>query len=182
MKSARRQARIAKKNKVAKKQSNVFKFVIPAIFLVIVAFLLKAGTHVWNNQDKIAIAYKKDGGNIGLTVIDPDLSEITTLIIPGDTQVDVARNLGTIRIKNVWQLGINEKIGGSLLPETITKNFLFPVFLWASENASGLADGNLGVILKFVFIPGQNNISFGDRVAMGLYAATLLRFGSMMGH
>jgi hypothetical protein len=84
--------------------------------------------------------------------------------------VDVARNYGELRLKNVWQLGMNEKIGGSLLAETVTQNFLFPVFLWSDSDAKNLTDGNLAGILHFIIFPKSTNMTFGDRFSVSLFA------------
>jgi hypothetical protein len=127
--------------------------------------------------DKVSVAFRNGSTNVGVTVMDPKLDEVTTFIIPGDTQVDVARDLGTLRIKNVWQLGINERVGGSLLPATITKNFMFPVFLWSENNSESLGKGDLGGTLHFIFFPGATNIPFGDRISLGLFALKVQDIG-----
>lgn len=168
MKSARRAAFAARKNKKEEKKFHLFKFLIPLFLFAFVFLFIKINTRVWNGKDKVSLVYKYGTGDIGVTVMDPGMSEITTLIIPGDTQVDVARNYGTFKIENVWQLGINEKIGGDLLAETVTKNFLFPVSLWISK-PSGIDDGATLSILNFIFFPGNTNISFGDRLQMGIF-------------
>jgi len=177
MKSARRTAFIERKNKTAKTGFPFFRILIPIAIILAVLLFLKASTKVWNGQDKTAIAFREGNGDVGVTVLDPGLSEVTTLIIPGDTETDVARNYGTMRIKNLWQLGINEKIGGVLLPETVTQDFLFPSFLWCDESASCLSTGNLSGIIHFVFVPGLTNITFGDRLSMGIFAAKIQDFG-----
>ncbi len=179
MKSARRQAYVARKNqnqKKERKKSSLFRFFIPALLIVGIYLFIKLNTNVWNGNDKISVVYKDNNGDIGITILDPVLSETTTLIIPGDTQVDVARNYGTYRIRNVWQLGIDEKIGGSLLAETVTQNFLFPVSLWSSR-PPGLDKGNMKSILDFVFFPGQTNISFCDRVHMAAFSVKMSALG-----
>jgi hypothetical protein len=102
--------------------------------------------------------------------LDPKLNELTTLVVPGDTEVDVARNYGQLRIKNVWQLGLNEKIGGKLLAETVTENFLFPVFLWSDSDVKSLTDANVAGILHFIFFPKSTNITLGDRVLSSFFA------------
>lgn len=176
MKSARRQAFVARKNKKERKKYPFFRFLIP-IFLIAASFVfLKVNTSVWNGKDKVSVVYKMDGGDIAVTVLDPDLAESTVLIIPGDTQVNVARNYGTFRIKNVWQLGVDEKVGGQLLAETVTRNFLFPVFLWTSK-PPGLDSGNPLEIINFILFSGETNISVGDRVHMGLFAMKVSDFG-----
>jgi hypothetical protein len=177
MKSARRIRYIAKKQKAGKSTFLLLKFLIPAVLIIATLTFIKLSTHIWNGQDKVAVAYRLPSGDAAVTVLDPALSEVTTLVIPGETEVDISRNLGTMRIKNVWQLGINEKVGGALLPETITENFLFPVFLWGDSDSTGLGTGNFSQIFNFILGSKNTNIYFGDRVAMGLFAMKIQDFG-----
>lgn len=167
---------MAQKNKKAKKRFPYLKFLVPLVLFFVIYLIIGGSTHVWNGKDKLSLVYKTKDGNIGVTILDPGLTEITTLIIPGDTQVDVARNYGTLRIKNVWQLGINEKVGGALLAETVTQNFLFPVYLWC-ETPPALTSGNLSGVLDFIFFPGSTNISFGDRLQAGIFALRVQEIG-----
>lgn len=170
MRSARRRALIEKKKKSGKFTGLFVKVILPVIIVAGLILFLKLDTKYWNGSDKFIIAYRLDSGDVAVSVLDPKLSELTTLGIPGDTQVNVARNYGQLRIKNVWQLGINEKIGGKLLAETVTQNFLFPVFLWGNSDAKSLADGNLPGIFRFIIFPKSTNIPFGDRLSAGLFA------------
>ena len=124
-------------------------------------------TKYWNGRDKFNFVFKGAGESIEVLVLDPRLSEITVLTIPGDTEVEVARNYGTLRLKNVWQLGVNEKLGGELLSSTVMKNFLFPVFLWT--------DTDISIPFKFVFFPGKTNIPFGDRLNAALFVLKIGR-------
>src|SRR5690348_4269858 len=102
MRSAQRKKRIEK----SKAKSRIFgifaKFVIPVGILLFVVLFLKLNTKYWNNRDKFAFAFQDAGGRVGVTILDPILGEETTLVIPGDTEVNVARSYGTLRIKNVW--------------------------------------------------------------------------------
>lgn len=124
--------------------------VVLAVFAAIFIFV-KLNTKHWNGHDKVGFAFKLGNGDVGVTVADPKLTELTTLVIPGDTEVDVAENYGTLRIKNVWQLSQNEKLGGRLLPETITQNFLFPISLWTNEGGVEVGKGAILGIVKFIF-------------------------------
>jgi hypothetical protein len=141
---------------------------IPAV-LVITFLFFKLTTKYWNGSDKVSYVYREESGNVVVTVLDPKLSEATSLIIPGDTQVNVAGNYGTLRIKNVWQLGINEK-KEHLLASTLTKSFYFPVFLWTGSDAENLRNSNLPGIIKFVFAPQKTNIPLGDRALIGIFS------------
>lgn len=172
MKSARRIAYVQRKHKKPVNK-NWMGFLIPGIllFVVLLAFIgIKLDTRYWNNHDKFAFAYHSQNGDAGVTILDPKTGELTTLIIPGETEVDVAMNYGTLRLKNVWQLGINEKQYGSLLAKTITKNFSFPVFLWSDSDGAEVQKTSLTGITKFVFFPQKTNIPFGDRVSIAFFA------------
>lgn len=177
MKSARKKAYLERRKKDNKTQSPFLKLLIPTILLGAIFVFLKLTTNVWNGEDKTSLVYKKTDGNIAVTVLDPNLSEMTTLVIPADTQVEVARNYGTFLIKNVWQFGINEKVGGKLLAETVTQNFLFPTFLWCGVDP-GFDRGNLKSILNFIFFPGATNINFGDRLQIGLFSLNVKNISS----
>ena len=170
MRSARRRALAERKKNSGKISGLALKVFLPLILILGIFGFIKFGTKYWNGSDKFAVAYQLDSGDAAVSVLDPKLGEVTTLVIPGDTQVDVARNYGELRIKNVWQLGVNEKLGGKLLAETITQNFLFPVFLWSDSDAKTLSDPSLGGILHFIFFPKSTNTSFGDRLSAGVFA------------
>ncbi len=165
----RRTAREKRKRK-SWTRGPIFKFVLPIIIIAGIFLLVKITTRYWNGHDKFAFVFRQEGGDVGVTVFDPKLEEETTLIIPGDTEVDVAQSYGTLRIKNVWQLGLNEKIGGKLLAATVAKNFLFPVFLWSDEDGASFVRGNTPGIFRFMFFPEKTNISLGDRVSVALFA------------
>ena len=181
MRSARRRNLIEKKKnavKTARLTGLFLKFLLPVFLILIIFAVLKLGTKYWNGQDKFILSYRLESGDVAVSVLDPKLGEVTTLAIPGDTQVNVARNYGEIRIKNVWQLGVNEKIGGSLLAETVTQNFLFPVFLWSDADAKGLTDANILSLLHFTFFPKSTNISFGDRLMACLFSLKVAGTGA----
>lgn len=146
------------------------KILIPLVAILLAFLFVKIRTIYWNDHDKFAFTYRTSGGDVGVTIADPKLEELTTLIIPGDTEVDVSENYGTLRLKNVWQLSQNEKLKGRLLPETVTQNFLFPVFLWSDIDGASIEKQSLSGILRFVFKPSVTNIPFGDRVSLALFS------------
>ena len=47
-------------------------------------------------------------GNLEVTNFDNQNQEITTIIIPGSTQLIASRQLGSWKARGLWQLGINE--------------------------------------------------------------------------
>ncbi len=167
MVSARRQKRMVQKKRPF--YINIVKYLVLLLVFVSLFIFVKLSTKEWNGEDKVSFAYTLSSGDIGLTVLDPKLEEITTFIVPGDTEVEVARGLGSLKVKNVWQLGVNEKLGGSLLTQTITKDFLFPVYLWSNDLPNGISNLNLKEVLRFIFLSKNTNISFGDRLSIGVF-------------
>lgn len=155
----------------------LLKILIPAILILAAFLFVRLRTVYWNNHDKLAFTFRTSSGDVGVTVADPALTELSTLIIPGDTEVDVAQNYGTIRLKNVWQMSQDEKLGGKLLPETVTQNFLFPTFLWSDTDGGSIEKSMLSGIVKFIFDPMGTNIPFGDRVSLGLFALRVPSLG-----
>jgi hypothetical protein len=166
MRSAQRKQRIEKSKKRGRIFGLLIKVFIPLILILSVFLYLQLSTKYWNGHDKFAFVFQAAEDNIGVKILDPVLNEETTLIIPGDTEVTVARGYGTLRIKNVWQLGVNEKLGGTLLAETLTDTFLFPTNLWS--------DMDITNVWKFIFSPKATNIPFGDRLSAGIFALRVL--------
>jgi hypothetical protein len=162
MRSAQRKAKIEKRKTRSHISSLLIKVFIPTFLVLSVFLYLRLSTKYWNGYDKMAFVFQNQEGTVGVTILDPVLNEETTLIIPGDTEVKVAREYGTLRIKNVWQLGVNEKLGGTLLADTLTSGFLFPTNLWS--------DHDLRDVWKFVFTTKATNIPFGDRLAAGIFS------------
>lgn len=172
MRSAQRRNRL---NREVRKNRIMFfiKLLVLPVVLILVFLFFRISEKYWNGSDKFGYVFRLPNGDVAVTELDPKLSEETTLIIPGDTQVDVAGNYGTFRIKNVWQLGIDEKLDGRLLASSITKNFSFPVFLWSDGDIESLKNGSVLGTLKFVVGPKKTNIPFGDRVLSGLFSIKL---------
>jgi hypothetical protein len=158
---SRRQSR-----QVKKKSGNSFKLVlkilIPLALLVAGFLFFKINTRHWNGSDKLSFVYPSNSGDVIVTVLDPKLSEKSSFIVPADTQVNVAGGYGTLRIKNVWQLGLNEKLNGNLLSRTVTQNFNFPTTLWSETG--------INETKKFIFSPGKTNIKIGDRIMMAIFS------------
>ena len=154
----------------AKKSRFSLKKLLIALLLIVGFFiLLKARTRVWNGRDKVSIAvFDKD--RVVVSTFDPETDEITNVFIPGETQVDSSRELGTFRIKYIWRLGENEKIGGVLLSETVTKNFKFPVGSWSEGSALAYSSGEAAQILGAIFKPFSTNLGIGDKLALAAFS------------
>jgi hypothetical protein len=139
------------------------------IFLLLTLFI-SLQTKFWDGETKVVSAISQKDGDVLVSVFDPEAESITNIVIPGSTQLSVARNLGTFRLKSIWQLGANEKVGGRLLAETITKNFHFPVTNWGDGNLAGISQTSFPAIIKGIFTPAKTNLKIGDRLKMGLFS------------
>ena len=150
----------AKKSRFSLKKILIILLLIAGLFVFV-----KTQTRLWNGKDKISIAvYDKE--RVVISTFDPEADEITNILIPGETQVDSSRELGTFRIKNIWRLGENEKIGGVLLSETVTKNFKFPVGSWSESAALAYSSGKAAQIIRAMFKPFATNLGIGDKLAL----------------
>jgi len=127
-------------------------------------------TAFWNGRDKVSLVINTHEGDVVISTFDPGLSELTNIVIPGSTQVEVSRQLGTWRIKSVWHLGENEGADGALLSETITRYFKLPVIAWADEPSLGFSTGNFPRVLTSVFSSYKTNLKIGDRIRIGLFS------------
>lgn len=157
-----------------KRKKKKIKFPVPLVALVLLVALtiyLYLRTGFWNTKSKLSIAIKKDTGEVLISTFDPTVSEITNITIPGNTEVHVARSMGTLQIKNVWQLGENQGLDGKLLSETITRHFKFPVVAWADNEALGFTETNLISLMKAAILPYKTNLKIGDRVRIAIFAA-----------
>lgn len=176
MKSARKIAYIQRKRRKAIASKRWGRLLLAALLFagVLVSFILiKLNSGYWRSSDKFAFVFPLSNGDVGITALDPKADEATTIIVPGDLEVEVAMNYGTLRLKNVPRLAKNENLDGGLLARTITKNLTFPVFLWSGEDGRSIETGNFFGLLKFVFFPLETNVDFGDRLSAALFELQL---------
>lgn len=161
MTSARRHRRFIAKKKSSRRPFLIFFFIIACLLALITFF--KLNIKYWNGKEKVSIAISKPGGDVKVVLLDPTISEKIELTIPPNTEVEVAKNLGTFPIKNIVKLGDNEGVGGKLLPETITKSFLFPIVLWSDTEPDDIK----------ILTTKNSNISFSDRVLIYFFTKTV---------
>lgn len=74
------------------------------LLLFFVGFLI-LGPHIWDGNARISIAVQKKSGDVAIITADPQAGSITTIEIPGSTQVSASRNLG------IWKLSTISKLG-----------------------------------------------------------------------
>lgn len=171
-----RHRRVSKfRSKYTKKNFNfkrIFLVFSLAVFLVlsfiVVALLL--------NKNKINMAVGGKTGAVYVSSFDFEAKKITTFVIPATVELEVSRSLGKWKAKSLWQLGINEKLGGTLLSETVTRNFHFPIFLWADNLALGFSEGGVAKALTALFAPYKTNLGIMDRIRLFFIAVTVKSF------
>ena len=145
----------------------------PSFLSLVIIFLLILLGYVYfsgdlRGRDRISVVIQRENGDVQVSTFDFVIDEIVNIIIPADTQVNVARNFGKLKIKNVWRLGENEGLVGILLAETVTRHFKFPLHKWAEDNAYNLTQASIIPIIKGIIIPYKSNIKIGDRLRLGL--------------
>lgn len=136
-----------KKTKRQTRKRYLLFLILPLVILFLVIFFFK--TSLWDGKSKfsLVVAGKEE---VKIKVFDPKSETILEMIIPGDTQVQVAGNLGSWKLKSVWQLGLNEGRPGELLAKTVAKNFGFPVFAWVNEKDFKQTNLRLGDWLRLL--------------------------------
>lgn len=127
------------KRRAPKKKSKVGKYIMFGIFgavAILVLYFIFRPT-VWDGKSRLSIA-TYEAGEVKIVTLDPESGSLTTINIPGNTQVSAAYNMGTYQIKNIWDLGKNEKKGGRFLATSIMKSFHFPIEAWEGEGDTNL--------------------------------------------
>ncbi len=162
-KRAKQKARRNGKNSYRKL---LFILLVPLLIFLLVTFQ----TRFWKSSAKTCLVISKESGEVVISVFDPGLEKITNIIIPKNTEVDVARQLGRWKLGSVRELGENEDLEGKLLAETIVKHFKLPVAAWADGPALGFAEGDILGIVKASLLPYKTNLGIGDKLKLGLFS------------
>jgi len=144
------------------------------IFLSIFIFVF-IHTKYWGKNLNLAVV-SPSNNDVVVNIFNQMRGEMYTINIPADTQVETAHDLGTWKIGSVWQLGINEKLGGRLLSDTVIKNFLFPVGVWAGSDFNKIIDGNFIEILGSIIFSKRTNLGVGDRVRIAYFSHKIKDF------
>lgn len=151
------------------KNRNFFKPFFALLVLAALGFFA-FNTKLWRAERKVGVVINSPVGDIVVVVLDAKNEEMTKIIIPGSTELEVARQLGKWKARSVWKLGENEKLGGKLLRETIIKDFHFPILGFADGGAYGFSQGDALGILKAAILPYKSNLTVADRIRIGLFS------------
>jgi len=145
-------------------------YLVAGVIVVLLGVVFVSSTNFWNNNSKLTVLIQESEGDLRLTTFDPVVGEITNIVIPSNTEVEVAQHFGIFRVGSVWKLGFSEGLGGNLLAKTVSKNFKFPVYIWAGNNASGFSSANYLEVIKAVFTRYKTNLKIGDRLKIALFS------------
>lgn len=159
------------KQKARRNGRNSYKKLLFILLVPLFTFLLITfHTKFWKSSGKTFLAISKENGEVVVSVFDPELEKITNIIIPKNTEVDVARQLGRWKLGSVRELGENEDLEGKLLAETIVKHFKLPVAAWADAPALGFAEGDVLGVVKASLFPYKTNLGIGDKIKLGIFS------------
>ncbi len=148
--------------------------IVIALLVVVMVFILLAfSDRFWDGRSKLILAVATKNGDVIVSSFDPKTESIVNIFIPGSTQLIASRQLGSWKAKSLWQLGENEKLGGTLLRETIVKNFYFPVVSWGEETALAYSRGDFAGILKAVVTPFETNLKIGDKIKLAFFSLSI---------
>ena len=168
MPARRRKVRI--KSKLNLKKLLVY-VILGIVFISLIGFT-KLSQKNWNGEDKLTLVIRGEE-NVNIAIFDPKQAEIINIIIPDNTEVDVAEQKGIYKIQNIWELGENSKLGGNLLSRSVTKHFKLPVYLWADKYALGFLESNPTRLAKTLFYPYSTNLSLGDKFGLALFSLSV---------
>ena len=110
----------------AKSKKLAFVLAIILVLLTVASFVVYRSA--FGGASRISTVALSSNGDVVFSLYDFGEGLIANVTIPGNTEVDVARSLGSWIISSVWKLGENEKVSGDrLLAETTTKSLKMPV-------------------------------------------------------
>lgn len=152
-------AKIKKTNKKVKKKIPYGLFILLFLIGILIIFLFTFSK--FKNLDKIAIVANTENSDILVQSYDFEQNKIISIIIPKDTQLEVAYQYGFYQAKNIWQLGKNEGMEGELVRASVVKNFNFPVVGWVDWSDKKSLPEKRGFLW-----PRKSNLKVGDKLRM----------------
>jgi hypothetical protein len=155
---------------VSKNRFRVRYFFAGLILLLVLVAVFLFIHDDFARRGKAVVAINSPGQGITVAVFDFDTGEITSVVIPGNTQLTASRGLGTWKAGSLWQLGVNEHLGGQLLAETIAKNFHFPVTYWADSSGLGFTLRGLKDLIGSGLGNYKTNLSSMARIKLVAFA------------
>ncbi|OGM27336.1 hypothetical protein A2628_00850 [Candidatus Woesebacteria bacterium RIFCSPHIGHO2_01_FULL_40_22] len=171
LKSRNERKRRVSNNKMGKGSSILSRAILLLVFLfvLVLIILVRGKRSLIEGVNKVNIALRTHNDDVEVLSFDFKRGEINEVIIPGDTEVVVARGLGEFRLENVWRVSEDEGLGGELLAETLTSYLKIPVYIWADETAGALAEKHVIALIKAVILPYKTNLTFLDKAKIAYF-------------
>lgn len=169
------QARIKKRKSLRGVKTNKRKLTAKKnIFILLFPVLLLLGYLIFvpGNFDlssRLSLAISGLNGEVSVLVFDTHSNTITKTLLPKNLYLETSHGLGNWQLGSLWRLGLDENLGGELLGDSITKSILLPIDAWASQEALGFFEGPVDIV-KATLLRYKTNLSFKDRVRLGIYA------------
>lgn len=146
----------------------VFGIVVFLLVIFTLSFIFLFGSI--GPLKRVSLVTQANSGEVTYSLFDFDEGTVSNIRISPDTQVTVARSLGNWKLGVVGKLGENEKIGGLLLAETVTKSLKMPSYYWGESVYGAFGDGSFGGVLKAVFSFKKTSLTFADRVKIAFFS------------
>lgn len=111
------------------------------LFLIIILFLFFLFVFVFikiSTLDKFIFVNRGKTDNVEIIIYDPNKDITKKIIIPSDTVLKSSHDLGEYKVSSLWILGEKEGYNGSLVANSIAKNYLIPVYLWKNNQSSNM--------------------------------------------
>ncbi len=162
-------SRPAHKTKKPRKRRLWFIVSLPLLAVSFAVFIVLSSAY-WDGEFNFTVLVGNKSGAVALYTFHEQSHSIVKVLIPGDTEVDVARNYGKLKIKNLWQLATNENIDGQLIQQTVTKSFMFPVEAWIADDEVSFFEGDFFDRLVALVSPVASNLTLGDKLRIFLYS------------
>lgn len=147
------------------------------VFIALIITLIRTPSQFWNSSKKLSVVYPVASGDVEVAVFDPRLNEITRVVVPSTTEVTTARQLGTWKVKSLWQLGENENLEGALLAETLTNHLQMPTVAWADNRFEGFVNGSTKDAIKSFATLSHTNLSFKDKLFLLFFTTKINNTG-----
>lgn len=141
-------------------------FIVIALFALIWVVLPSK----WDQSKRLTVVIVNEEKQASILIFSPQTSGITQVFIPSNTQIQVARQLGSYQIGNVYKLGSQEKLGGKLVAESITKSLKLPSDQWSEKPLLNLTDLTVSSAIKAVFSPYASSLTIKDKIKLALFS------------
>ena len=146
-------------------------FIIFVPFMLLLIVFVSVKTRLWDSRGKLTLVSTQENGDVLVSVLDPSASKIINIVVPAETEIEVANQFGIWKVKSIWKLGENEGVSGELLAHSITKNFRFPIMGYLEK--ARILTGKIGPTSILEIFTLKSDLLIGDKVKILFFAIKL---------